>query len=112
METGEKLGFQGHVVKKAASGTRIADADFILHDAKSLERHLPVAAKHYDRARTHVLLLADDFFDTLILEVRKSLSRMLEQPGRIAGFTRRHRRRKINQPLGIDRKPAHHLECC
>ena len=42
--------------------------------------------------------------------VGKCLARVLQQARLPAGFRGRHGRRQINQPLRIDREPAHHFQ--
>lgn len=57
-----------------------------------------------------MLLLGDNGGHAIRSVVRKRLGRVLEQPLSLARLARQLRRWQINQPLGIGRKSAHHLQ--
>ena len=86
MDALQELRFHSGIAEKAASGTRIAHPNFILHDAKAAQGGLTIAANNNYGPRPHVLLLADHFLDTLIAVISKGFRGMLQQAGGIAGF--------------------------
>lgn len=57
-----------------------------------------------------MLLFADNGRNTLRLVEGERLVRVLQQVLVLAGLRGRHRRRQMDQPLRIPRKPAHHLQ--
>ena len=70
-----------------------------------------VAAHEHDRARAHVLLLADHQVDAIRGVEPECLVGVLKQVGPAWRRARGHRRRQVEQPARIQREPAHHLQC-
>src|SRR5438445_408669 len=56
----EESAFELCIVEEAATGARVADAEALVDDAEAPPGNVVLAADDHDRARTHVLLLADD----------------------------------------------------
>ena len=61
-------------------------------------------------SRAHVLLLAHNSLDTVLAVVRECFVRVLEQAWPRCRLRRRHRRRKVDQPMRINRKAAHDVQ--
>src|SRR5881396_3813413 len=57
-----------------------------------------------------MLLFAHDLWNSLLAVIRESLGRVLQKTRLRARLGRRHRRRKVNKPMRVDSKPAHHLK--
>ncbi len=79
-------------------------------DPEAARRHPLVAAGDDDRARAHVLLLADDALDAVAAVRGEGLGRVLEHPRHLGGGRRGHRRREVDQPARVGGEAAHHLE--
>ena len=57
-----------------------------------------------------MLFLADNLAHARLAEVRERLIWMLQEVVTLAGGSRCHRRRQVDEPPGIDREPAHDLQ--
>jgi len=57
-----------------------------------------------------VLFFQDDLLHALLLEIAEGLRRVLKATGAVAGFRGRHGGRQVDEPLGIEREPGHHLK--
>ena len=106
----QELRFQARIRKEAAARARVADADTTVLYAKVPLRGRRVAADDQHGPRPHLLLLADELAYAAAAIVREDLVRVFEQVRAGAGLGRGHRRRQIDQPTGINREAAHHLQ--
>jgi hypothetical protein len=69
-----------------------------------------VAAHDGNRPGSHVLLLADHLGDAVAPVGGEGLGRVFEDVGTGGGGRRRHGRREVDQPAGVDGEAAHDLE--
>ncbi len=79
-------------------------------DAEAVVGGLFVAADDHDRARAHVLLLADDPCHAVLAVFGERVLGVLEQVGPLRGRWRGHRWWQIDQPARVGGKAAHHLQ--
>src|SRR5207237_3622042 len=79
-------------------------------DPKPLLGRLVVLVDDHHSARAHVLLFAHDLWNSQLAVIRESLSWVLQETSLRARLRGGHRRRKVNEPMRVDSKPAHHLE--
>ena len=98
------------IVEERPAGARVDRAGLAAVDAEALARDVGVAAHDHDRARSHVLLLADHVRDAGAPVLRERLLGMLQEIRPARGRRRRHRRRQVDEPARIDREPAHDLQ--
>ena len=98
------------VVEERPAGSGVDRARLAAVDAEALAGDVGVAADDDDRARAHVLLLADHVRDAVGSVFSERALRVLEQVGPRRGGGGRHRRRQVDEPPRIDREAAHHLQ--
>ena len=73
----EERRFELDVVEEAAAGARVADTEALVDDAEAPASNALVATDDHDRARAHVLLLADHVRHAFVAVVRERLRGML-----------------------------------
>src|SRR5207245_4432286 len=98
------------VVEEASAGARVTDAEAFIDDAEAAPSDVFVAANDDDRARAHVLLLADHARDAFVAVVRERFRRMLDQAGLLARLRGRDGGRQVDEPFRVDGEAADHLE--
>src|SRR5207249_9997008 len=98
------------VVEEAAAGARVTDAEAFIDDTEAAPGEACVTADDDDRARAHVLLLAEHVRDAFVAVVRERFRRMLEQAGFLAGLRGRDGGRQVDEPFRVDGEAADHLE--
>ena len=77
---------------------------------RSARGHAVVAADDRDRARAHVLLLADDLRDALACGTRRTPRRGARAAPARCGWRSAPSWRQVDEPARVDRESAHHLE--
>src|SRR6266545_309568 len=91
--------------RRATSSSRqtitIAREPMCVADVICEEKHMGSADDH-DRARAHVLLLADHVRDAFVAVVRERFRRMLEQAGFLARLRGRDGGRQVDEPFRVD----------
>ena len=98
---------QGFIREEAAASAGIHRSERSLHYAEAFLRHGLVFAEDNDSARAHVFLFADNGRDAFLAVEGECLVGMFQKILVLARFRGRHCRRKIDEPLGVAREPAH-----
>src|SRR5439155_1349255 len=106
----EKSGFDQGIGEERPPRARVANPQALLPDAEALSRYGLVTAHDDYGARSHVLLFTNHRRNTLLLEVVKSLIRVLQQIRPLRRLAGRHRGGKIDNPSRINGEAAHHFE--
>src|SRR6202167_6275426 len=97
--------------EKRSAGPRVAYTAATVDYAESLPGRCDIATDHNHCTRAHVFFLADDLLQGVLAEIGESFRWIFEIVGASRGFTRRHRRRQIDEPMGIGGEAAHDLQC-
>src|SRR5215831_3859566 len=101
---------RGAVLKEGPASPRVDHSGLAAGHAKAVPCCIHVSANDQQRPGAHMLLFDDDLAYALFAIVGERLVRMLEYSFVESGRRRRHRRRQVDQPFWMDRKPRHHLE--
>src|SRR5580658_5011453 len=98
--------FQCFVREESAARACVDGSKRRLHNPEALLRNGLVFAENNYSSRPHMFLFADNGWDAFLSVEGKCLVGMFEKVLMLARLCGRHRRRKVDEPLGIASKAA------